>query len=222
MSYQARYIGIDEVLEAFHKKAKTPYFSLWLKGQPITQYRDGDTIDDAADKIREEIELGIKRQITHEHELLLHTKKEKDYTKKSESYAVIGFRCFELPAGIQSADPHQAYSMYAMQAEMNRLKSEIAALQTAKIEADEDDDDDDQSNDLMSGFNKMLEHPLVVGLINKWIAQPDQVRNLAGIDDNKTLQDTINILFAKGVQLEHLQKLAAMPESQIKMLLNML
>ena len=97
MSYQARYIGLDEVLEAFNKKAKTPYFSLWLKGQPLAQYRDGDTMDDSIEKIKEEIELGVKRQITHEHELYLHNKKEKDYTRKSESYAVIGFRCFELP-----------------------------------------------------------------------------------------------------------------------------
>lgn len=222
MSYQARYIGLDEVIDAFKKKAKSPYFSLWLKGQPITQFRDGDTIDDAIDKITEEIELGIKRQITHEHELLLHTKKEKDYTRKSESYAVIGFRCFEIPTGSPASDPHSAYNMYAMNQELNRLKSEIAALQAEKIESDDDDDEPEDQNNFMSGFNQMLEHPLVVGLINKWIQQPNQVRNLAGIDDDKTLQETINTLFAKGVNLDHLKKLAAMPESQIKMLLQML
>jgi len=221
MSYQARYIGLDEVLEAFQKKAKTPYFSLWIKGQSIVQYRDGDTMEDSIEKITEEIETGIKRQITHEHELFLHTKKEKDYTRKSESYAVIGFRCFELPGvAVAGTDPHQAYNMYAMNAELNRLKSELSALQAAKQQEEEEDDDDQEPNSLMSGVNQILEHPLIVGMLNKWLQQP--VKNLAGVNTDQTLQDTINILFSKGVQLEHLQKLAAMPADKIQMLLTML
>ena len=220
MSYQARYIGLDEVLDAFRKKAKTPYFSLWLKGQPLCQYRDGDTIDDAIEKITEEIELGIKRQITHEHELFLHTKKEKDYLRKSDSYCVIGFRCFDLPGNVVGAMDHNAYTIAAMHQEMNRLKSEVSALQAEKVES-EDDDDDDQ-NTFMSGFNQMVEHPLVVGLINKWLTGSQPVNNLAGINPDQTLQETINLLFSKGVELHHLQKLAEMPADKIQMLLTML
>ena len=194
---------------------------MWLKGQPICQYRDGDTMEDSIEKIKEEIELGVKRQITHEHELYLHNKKEKDYTRKSESYAVIGFRCFEIPAAsVSGVDPHQAYNMYAMNSELNRLKSELSALQAAKQQEEDDEDDEPEQNSLMSGVNQVLEHPLVVGMINKWLQQP--VKNLAGVNPDQNLQDTINILFSKGVQLEHLQKLAAMPQEQIKMLLNML
>jgi hypothetical protein len=221
MSYQARYIGLDEVLDAFRKKAKTPYFSLWLKGQPLCQYRDGDTIDDAIEKITEEIELGIKRQITHEHELFLHTKKEKDYTRKSDSYCVIGFRCFDLPGNAVGAMDHNVYTIAAMHQEMNRLKSEVSALQAEKIESEDDEDNEDQ-NTFMSGFNQMVEHPLVVGLINKWLTGTQPVNNLAGINHDQTLQETINILFSKGVELHHLQKLAEMPADKIQMLLTML
>jgi hypothetical protein len=219
MSYQARYIGLDEVLEALQNKAKAPYFSLWCKGAPVVQYHEGDTMEDVINKITHEIELGVKRQISHEYELYLHSKKEKIYTRKSESYAMINFRCFDMPAGISGTDPHQAYNMYAMHQEMNRLKSEIAALQTAKVD-EEDDEDDEPENNLISGFNQMLEHPLVVGLINKWIQAP-VTKNLAGVHD-QSLDETINILFSKGVQLEHLQKLAAMPADKIQMLLTML
>jgi len=219
MSYQARYIGLDEVLEQVNKKAKAPYFSMWLKGQPLCQYRDGDTMDDVIEKITEEIELGVKRQITHEHELFLHTKKEKDYTRKSESYCVIGFRCFDLPTNSLGVVDHNAYSMMAVHQEMNRLKSEISALQAERIS---EDDEDDEPDNLMSGVNKMLDHPLVVGLINKWLTGNQPVTNLAGIDTDQTLQQTIEILFSKGVQVVHLQKLAAMPKEKIQMLLNML
>ena len=222
MSYQARYIGLDEVLEAFHKKAKTPYFSMWMKGQPVCQYT-GDDIDDAIELITEEIELNKKRNVTHECELFLHTKKEKQYSRKSESYAVIGFRSFEINM-IGSPVDHGGYNNYAMQNELNIIKSQLAALQaTAAADPDDEDDEDDEDDSMLGSFNKIVEHPLVVGLINKWMAGTAPVQALAGVQPTDAgLQETINILFAKGVQLHHLQKLAAMDETKIKMLINML
>mgnify|MGYP001301366338 CR=1 FL=1 len=221
MSYQARYIGLDEVLEAFHKKAKTPYFSMWMKGQPVCQYT-GDDMDEAIELITEEIELNKKRQVTHESELFLHTKKEKQYSRKSDSYAVIGFRSFEINM-IGSPADHGGYNTYAMHNELNIIKSQLAALQaTAAADPDEDDDEDDDDT-MMGSFNKMIEHPLVVGMINKWMAGSATVTALAGVTpSSESLQETINLLFSKGVQLQHLQKLAAMDKDKIQMLINML
>ena len=221
MSYQAKYIGLDEVLDVFRKRAKTPYFSMWIKGQPVIQYT-GDDIDEAIDIITDEIELNIKRDITHEHELFLHSKKEKQYSRKSDSYSVIGFRSFEINK-IGSPADHGAYNTYAMQNELNIIKSQLAALQ-ATAAANPDDDEDDEDDDSMLGsFNKIVEHPLVVGLINKWMTGTAPVQALAGVTPtNESLQETINLLFSKGVQLHHLQKLAAMDETKIQMLINML
>lgn len=220
MSYQARYIGLDEVLEAFHKKSKSPYFSMWMKGQPVCQYT-GDDMDDAIELITEEIELNKKRNVTHECELFLHTKKEKQYNRKSESYAVIGFRSFEINMIGTPVDPG-GYNTYAMHNELNIIKSQLAALQ-ATAAADPDDEDDEEDDDSMMGsFNKLIDHPLVVGLINRYMTGSGTVTALAGVDTNEGLQETINLLFSKGVQLHHLQKLAAMDETKIKMLINML
>jgi hypothetical protein len=117
---------------------------------------------------------------------------------------------------------HNAYTIAAMNQEMARLKSEVSALQAEKVENDNDDDDDDDKDSFMSGFNQMVEHPLIVGLINKWLTGSQPVNNLAGINPDQTLQETINILFSKGVELKHLQKLAEMPADKIQMLLTML
>lgn len=219
MSYQARYIGLDEVLDAFQKKAKAPYFSLWIGTKLICDYSDGDQLEDVAEKLTEEIERSIKRNITHVHELILHNKKEKNYTRKSEHYCVIAFQCLELPgvAGLP-ADPN-AYTIAAMHSEVNKLRSEISALQAERIE----EDDDDQEPDAMQGIGKFFTPEIIGQLINR-ILPPVQttVSNLAGINPDQTLQETINVLFAKGVKLEHLQKLAAMPTERITMLISML
>jgi hypothetical protein len=222
MSYQARYIGLDEVLEAFQKKAKTPYFSMWIKGQPLEQY-NGDEMDEAIEMITEEINLNKKRGVTHEIELYLHPKKEKIYDRrKSDKYAVIGFRSFELPGQLSGAPVDQSmYNNYALHQELNAIKSQLAALQATH--PDEDDEDEESETDgFLNGFNKIIEHPLVMAIASKFLNAPQPVTNLAGVDDNQTLQDTINVLFSKGVELKHLQKLAAMDESKIKMLLTML
>jgi hypothetical protein len=219
MSYQARYIGLDEVLEAFQKKAKTPYFSMWIKGQPLEQY-NGDEMEDAIELITEEINLNKKRGVTHEIELYLHPKKEKIYDRrKSEKYAVIGFRSFELPGQLAGAPVDQSmYNNYALHQELNAIKSQLAALQAN----DPEEEEEEEEEGFLNGFNKIIEHPLVLGLVNKFLSAPQPVTNLAGVDDTQTLQDTINTLFAKGVELKHLQKLAAMDESKIKMLIQML
>jgi hypothetical protein len=106
---------------------------------------------------------------------------------------------------------------------LNIIKSQLAALQ-APAAVDPDDDDDYEDDDSMLGsFNKIVEHPLVVGLINKWMSGSAPVQALAGVTPTtESLQETINLLFSKGVQLHHLQKLAAMDETKIQMLINML
>ena len=69
----------------------------------------------------------------------------------------------------------------------------------------------------------MLEHPLVVGLINKWIQQPSQApRNLAGVETETSLEEILKTLFSKGVKIEHLKKLSEMSTDKIQMLISML
>ena len=221
--YQARYIGLDEVLEAYQEKAKYPYFSLWIGTDPIASYREGDSMDDCIEKITKEINRSIKRNCTKEHILVLHSKKEKEYTRKSDKYDVIGFYAFELPTSNPGLPTeHNSYKNAEMYMAIQQMKSEIAALRAEKIDdEDEDEDDEPEQDDFMSGVDKLMNHPLVIGMVNKYLSTPDAPKNMAGIE-SPDVNECINVLFSKGVKLEHLQKLAAMPATKINMLLQML
>jgi len=59
----------------------------------------------------------------------------------------------------------------------------------------------------------------ISGLISSFIVKKPMVTSLAGVDDLDTILQT---LFSKGVKLEHLKKLADMPEEKISMLIQML
>jgi hypothetical protein len=77
---------------------------------------------------------------------------------------------------------------------------------------------------MINGITQLIEHPLISGLIQKFITPSSTpVQSLSGVDDSDDeIINTINILFSKGVKLEHLQKLASMPQSKIQMLISML
>lgn len=223
MTLIARYIGKDEVLYAYDKKAKHPYFSIWDKSQCIVQY-NGDDYDEAKEIISDEIDISVKRNYTNTLTLKLHPEKEKAYTTKSPTYANFAFICQNtLPAIMPTADNIGASAYYAN--EIQNLRAEINALKMKETEPDdeeEDDEDDEQPEGmaLINGVNTLLEHPLIAGLITKWTSGSQPVRNLAGV--NNTLEECLETLFNKGVTVQHLQKLAEMPEAKIKMLLSML
>ena len=218
----ANYIGLDEVLEAFQKKAKTPIYSLWRGTNKADEY-DGGDIDEAIEQITDTISRQAKRGLTDTFYLILHKHKAKTYsrTDKENILATIDYKAFELP-GVEMMPNQTQYNSYSQWQEINALKSEIAALKTAKIDDEDDEDDEDNEDQILGTFNKIAEHPLVVGLINKWLTGSQPIQALAGVETDQSLQETINILFSKGVELQHLQKLAAMDESKIKMLLQML
>lgn len=216
-----RYIGIDETLSAFEKKAKTPYWSLWDKTTKINEYT-GESMDESADELKDEIEISIKRNYDHPLTLKLHPNKEKSYTYKSETGSNLLFLCTDKPTYAPGA-PATDYNSFLMLNEIRTLKSEIEALKNARINEEEENEEEEEENEgtrLISGINQMLDHPIISGLIGKWLNGTQPVRNLAGVD--KTLEETINVLFSKGVTHEHLQKLAEMPEPKIKMLISML
>ena len=223
MSLIARYIGKDEVLYAYEKKAKHPFFSIWDKSQCIVQY-NGDDYEEAKEIIADEIDISVKRNYTNTLTLKLHPEKEKAYTTKSATYANFAFVCQNNLPAIMPAHPGDASAYYAN--EIQNLRAEINALKMKEIEPDDESDDDDQDDEqpegmaLINGVNTLLEHPLIAGLITKWTTGNTPVRNLAGV--NYTLEECLQTLFNKGVTVQHLQKLAEMPESKIKMLISML
>jgi hypothetical protein len=59
----------------------------------------------------------------------------------------------------------------------------------------------------------------ITGLIGSFLVKKPVVTSLAGVDD---LDSILKTLFSKGVKLEHLKKLADMPEDKISMLIQML
>jgi len=110
---------------------------------------------------------------------------------------------------------------YATKNDIEEIKRMIEAKD---IEEEIDELEPEPQKNFLAGLleNEQVQTMVVsaiTGLIGSFIVKKPMVTSLAGVDD---LDSILQTLFSKGVKLEHLKKLADMPEEKISMLIQML
>jgi hypothetical protein len=110
---------------------------------------------------------------------------------------------------------------YATKNDIEEIKRMIEAKE---IEDEIDELEPEPQKNFLAGLleNEQVQTMVVsaiTGLIGSFIVKKPMVTSLAGVDD---LDSILQTLFSKGVKLEHLKKLAEMPEDKISMLIQML
>ena len=110
---------------------------------------------------------------------------------------------------------------YATKNDIDEIKRMIEAKE---IEDEIDELEPEPKNNFLAGLleNEQVQTMVVsaiTGLIGSFIVKKPMVTSLAGVDD---LDSILQTLFSKGVKLEHLKKLAELPEEKISMLIQML
>lgn len=229
----ARFIGADEVIEAYEKQDFT-MFSIWIKTQIVCQYNGGD-VNEGIAIIKDEIERNIKRRLPFECLLKVHPIVEKNYTMKSDVAYNICFKSYEdhNPA---FANPSPSAVNYEMINRLNAIESKQNALiaAIANKEVEEESEEESEPNNLgnvegvINGINTILNHPLAIILTDKIMSaltpkQPQMVTKLAGTStDDERISIALQTLFKKGLTVEKLEALAKMPALKIKSLLTMI
>lgn len=110
---------------------------------------------------------------------------------------------------------------YATKNDIDEIKRMIEAKE---IEDEIDELEPEPQKNFLAGLleNEQVQNMAInaiTGLIGSFMIKKPIVTSLAGVDDLDTI---LKDLFAKGVKLEHLRKLADMPEEKISMLIQML
>lgn len=238
---RAKFHGIPEIIEAFESKAERPYWALY-EGKTMHDSYTGEDMEESLAQLQEELTRLRKKQFTnvfilHPHSVKLN-KTDKNYTIDQKKYPVTYpiycsvFTETELQnltgtgqgaaVGYMTAAP----SGYVND-RLNAMESTLNAI-ADKLKDEDDDQDDEPNNDSELGqMAKLLENDTVKGLIGALVGyltrQPAKLQPVTSLGSiNADWEHCVSVLFQKGVTLEHLQKLAAMPESKIKMLLAML
>jgi hypothetical protein len=119
------------------------------------------------------------------------------------------------------------YGVSNQQAQINNeILNEIRALRAERLaEMDEEEEEEEQPATPSSILAGMLQQPqvqqMLIAALGNLVGNFARPR-VAAVSGTQDIETTLQILFSKGVTADDLAKLAAMPETQITMLLSML
>lgn len=215
----AMYAGINDILEAFCAKAKTPYFSLWIGNEKFDENTVND-MDAAIEQLREDVERFIKRNMTNNFRIILHDTKKTTYTKEKEAKVLL---CNAFETKFTNVnDGGNNYFQAQLLEKINAIESKVNALESEEVE---EEGEISGTEGTLKQINEFIGSPagaMLLGLFAPKLAQNNlqPITSLAGTENE--LELILNTLFSKGVKVEHLAKLAQMSEDKIQMLISML
>jgi DNA gyrase/topoisomerase IV subunit A len=189
----------------------------------ITGAYDGKSKDEGYEKLQSELALIANDDYNN---FVLGLFNEKDKEKATPAINKV-FTVNDAPLGMVAG-----YGVSNHQAQINNeILNEIRALRAerlAEIEEDETEEEEEQPMTPASILAGMLQQPRVqdllinaLGSIVGNFARP-RVQAVSGTHTEQDIEQILQTLFSKGVTPDDLSKLAAMPQSQISMLLSML
>ena len=228
----ATYTGINEIIDGYINKADKPFFSMWVDNLLVEQNIVND-FEISKNKIITQIEDFARSGMTKIIYLKIHSvlpdKKSGTYTKTDPALTMYCQAKAEMKqiSGFSNDNIYPIYQLIEKQNEtINALVSKINAIEGE--EEEENENIGSYEEQLLEKISGIVNSPLgliAANFLSKYVT-PQQTQKVAGIsgiiDENSDLENTIKILFNKGVTIEHLKKLSEMPESKIKMLLTML
>ena len=232
---KAKFYGIENIIAAFEQEASTPYWAIWEGRVCHAQFR-GEDMEDSINKLRLELDRIKSAGMDSIMELLPYPIKlhKGDYMYiKDKRYQVeypIYFTVFEKNNNSIAGVPGNFYQAPGIDNRLNERLNTIESMLTVLADKNLEESDDEDEPDEIGKINQLLENDTVKGLIGAlvgFLTRPrvPVVTNLAGIKINNMDPEYIRcleILFAKGLTLEHLQKLANMSEQKIAMLLKLI
>ena len=198
---------------------------------PIPQKKDyrinlyyGKDKDEGTEKLRNEL-ARIQPDDFESYVLVLGAMKgTKDRVFESQVRQV--FRINEKPIGMIGA-----YGVNPQQAQINNeILNEIRAMRAERLAEIEEEEEEEEETSVTPGsiLAGMLQQPRVQEMLINALAgmagglMRPRVQAVSGTHTEQDMEQILQTLFSKGVTPDDLVKLAAMPQSQITMLLSML
>ena len=226
---------IEDVLD-WYRSQNIPKYTIMQKNKWGKGYFDGSSMDEGLEKLQQDLEAlkGTNIVNKNDYELHLHkTSTAKNKTTSDPKFAItfnfageyseaqIGAVPMFNNAGLTKRDLLQILDERDKQKELEDIEEEIDDLQP------------EQPSILAGAVNNLMQSPEIQAAIAAAVVNLPSVigglfkkapvtTQLAGVCDNKNVNEVIDILFSKGVKIEHLRKLAEMDQSKIQMLISML
>jgi len=189
----------------------------------ITGAYDGKSKDEGYEKLQSELALIANDDYNN---FVLGLFNEKDKEKATPAINKV-FTVNDAPLGMMAG-----YGVNPQQAQINNeILNEIRAMRAERLaEIEEEEEEEEEETPVTPGsiLAGMLQQPRVQEMLINALAgmagglMRPRVQAVSGTHTEQDMEQILQTLFSKGVTPDDLVKLAAMPQSQITMLLSML
>jgi len=231
--------GTNGVMDWFDRNATSPYYSVCEIISPTKKELlfscNEDSVDNARRILEENISAFEQNGVNTLYALILHPKKDKTgyITMNTPSHAMLKFRPAELEqpiygVGAYTGGGSNRYEMEKIMEKLNLLENKLAMAE------EEEDIVDTPVNPLNAMLHNMAANPQVqealisglLGVVGGFLNNGKQMQGVAGINVTAEITEEslqiLDSLMKKGVSLDHLRKLDAMPNTKLQSLLIML
>jgi hypothetical protein len=224
---KAQITGTQGIMEWFDNTATTPYYSVWCGNQLLESWNDKD-FDAGRNKLELNLSAFEQNNVGDLLTIKLHPQAEKGFiTNKTPVYASRLIRPCELERAVYSTSSVSGINSGLENSIQKLIENQNLIL--SKLNSDEYNDDEyekEEENTLGSFIKNPAIQGMMIAGISKFLGLSD-VNNvqtgIAGINDtNENAVEILESLMNKGVTIEHLRSLDAMPQSKLSSLLLML
>lgn len=208
--YSVEFTTIDSVLDWYESFNISKWVIYHTKPENV-KFIGSDDKDESLAKLNDALlRISKDKAIENSYYLQLLPK------AKTEMKPVISF-CFHKE---QTAINGVPMGYYATKNDVEEIKQMISAQ-----EIDDEIDNLPEEKNILAG---LLENPqiqtmlvsAISGLVGSFLVPQNPIKSLSGVDEN--VDDILNVLYSKGVKVEHLKKLSEMSKEKLQMLIGML
>jgi hypothetical protein len=233
---------IEDVLE-WYRSQHIPKYTIMQKNKWGKGYYDGTSMEDGIVKLQSDLEALKGSSIVNKNDYELHLLKTS--TAKSKGTSDLKFAITFNFSGEYTESQIGSVPMFNQYGSTGISKRELIDIlderdkqkELQEIE-DEVEDLEPEQNSILAGFTNSLntlaqapevQQAFATGIISLastigsiFTKKAPLATSLAGVCDNKDVNEVIEILYSKGVKIDHLRKLAEMDQAKIQMLISML
>lgn len=213
-SYSVEKTDVAGVLEWFELQNHVNWFIYHSKPENIYYYHKGGDLDESAAVL-----FNVLNTIKNDGNKNVYILKLEAKNKTTKESPRIIFR-LNTESVVNGMSP-------VFNPNNNEILSRLAAIENKLDDEELEEDEEEEKMSINGIISGMLQQPQMQQVILNFISNiagnlvTPKVQAVAGVNDDQ-LNDILNLLFKKGVKVEHLKKLSEMPEAKIQMLISML
>jgi hypothetical protein len=226
---------IEDVLE-WYRSQHIPKYTIMQKNKWGKGYYDGTSMEDGIVKLQSDLEALKGSSIVNKNDYELHLLKTS--TAKSKGTSDLKFAItfnFSGEYTDQQIGSVPMFNQYGLSKRelIDILDERDKQKELQEIEDEVEDLEPEQTSIIAGAVNNLIASPEIQSaiaaavmnlpsMIGGFFKKAPIATSLAGVCDNKDVNEVIEILYSKGVKIDHLRKLAEMDQAKIQMLISML